>query len=1712
MLVTVFTPNLQSLLGLTGVIENVVRFRGQSPDTRRLTILPLPSRIETARPSLLERWRIGNGSSFRGYQGEFETVLGRLYGVAECDLSPYFDEVQIQHVPDYAYGEELAVISEAATDNRLSLKRSYEDFMTWVLADTPPWIHPSVVRTAIETRELCEQASHALDNGELDSARRIVYLALDQPEAGRLSEGLELAAVLARLASAQADAGHLAEAEQSMAEAVRVAELALGNDDPITLAYTARHADLLVQIQRPAEARERLHVVVSRRTRAFGSEHIAVAEAYEKLGAVLGILGDTAKCADALTKGLEIRRAIFGSDQPFQGGSLEGLAEEYSKIGAAEWGHRNYGVAEEWYRLSVAIYEKLDDLSGLADAYQQLGDLSRERKDYDAYSRWNGLRLSLISRLKSTPTASTSTSQAVLRLVATRRSSAEYSPQRRVDVFWQDGPTRQTAVSTFAYHLDEMDAERIRWYLEDYPEFPADPAPLQARDAESVLANVGAGLFTRIFAGADAATIWQRVRDRLAEVRVEVDADLAEEPGLAWELLRDPGSDTAVALGAGAFVRTHLEAASPTSLPQAVGETLRVLLVICRPGGGGDVPYRSVAGRLIRGGAEQMAGLDLHVLRPATFAALTRALHAAYDAGLPYHVVHFDGHGAFLDFADLSPDQLHTIATGKTPDVARSDESGISPLRYGVSVAGPVRPGRRGYLVFEDPDESSNQQLVDGASLGMLLATTGVPLLVMNACKSAHTETSLHPGQPDPQDLDNSGTSAATDGVADVSPAADMAVQIGAYSSLAADVADAGVPGVVAMRYNVYVVAAAQFVADLYAHLLAGRSLGQAATAARRALADNPIRQVGATPVELQDWSVPVVYEVAPLVLLRPQERAAPLIQLTASETGSAGSATGPDELPRPPDAGFFGRDDTLLALDRAFDTQRLVLLHAFAGAGKSATAAEFARWYAVTGGLDHPEHPEWGPGPVLWSSFEHHLTAERVIGTAGDYFAGLLEANGIAWAALTDSAQRRALVMQVLAQLPVLWVWDHVEPVAGFPAGTPSAWTPTEQDELASLLLDLAEQTQCKVLLTSRRDERTWLGDLPAQVSLPPMPMRESLQLAAALATRHGVSLAGADWRPLLRYAAGNPLTISVLVGQALRENLSTTADIEVFLDRLRAGEAQLEADEDAVLGRTRSLAASLSYGFAHAFTDAERAQLAVLHLFRDTADVDVLHYMGDPEALGEDAVPELAGLTRAPGIALLDRAAGIGLLESLGSGYYAIHPALPWYFTTLYTTGYGPPDAPAAGRATRAYIRAIGALGHYYMDQAEQGRAAQIVPVLGAEEANLRHALDLARAAGLWQAAAGCLQALSVLYQRTGRDGEWARLVAAVTADFTDPVTGAALPGREEEWSIVTSYRVRLARQARDWATATTLQNTIIALDRDQAATALAAPVASLTPAQRNQTRDLAVSLVELGNILRAQNDPGCLPYFAEALELLQRIADRQAEAQVADTLGTAYLQVSGLRDLDQAEHWFQHGLSLRADSDQLGRGRDLASLGAVALERFSDARAAGEAESVLLDHLNAALRSYQQALDLNPADDHEMRAVTEHQLGNIYRQAGDTGQALRHYQQAIKHDEVRGDTYAAGQTRYSIAGLLAGGGRTADALIYARAALRDFERTGPGAADEAAKSRQLITSLETGTGVPVMPSLRTMETDVGRIRQNPSSLTLNLQPKIVRYSDEL
>ena len=201
-------------------------------------------------------------------------------------------------------------------------------------------------------------------------------------------------------------------------------------------------------------------------------------------------------------------------------------------------------------------------------------------------------------------------------------------------------------------------------------------------------------------------------------------------------------------------------------------------------------------------------------------------------------------------------------------------------------------------------------------------------------------------------------------------------------------------------------------------------------------------------------------------------------------------------------------------------------------------------------------------------------------------------------------------------------------------------------------------------------------------------------------------------------------------------------------------------------------------------------------------------------------------------------------------------------------------------------------------------------MIGVLGAEEANLLHARRLALTHGWHDQIIGAMQGLRALYDHTGRAIEWRRLVAELVPEFTDPATGGPHPGREDQWALLTSYRVRIARQARDWPAARQLQNAVIAWHRERAAAALAIPAEQLDDRQRTQISNLAAVVHELGQILRGQGDPGCVQPYQEAIGTVP--ADRRPARRIhrrvqprARLLGS---DIPALRDLDQAEQWYQ------------------------------------------------------------------------------------------------------------------------------------------------------------------------------------------------------------
>lgn len=141
-LVFVFTPNRQSIDGGIEVLKRATTYRRESEDLRPLVVFPLQSRIEMSEPQLLSSWRFGTDDAFGprlGYQARFESLFADTYGLEACDLQNYFDEVQIQHVPRYSYGEELATVTERSQGARLSLSRSYAAFTDILTKYDTPW-------------------------------------------------------------------------------------------------------------------------------------------------------------------------------------------------------------------------------------------------------------------------------------------------------------------------------------------------------------------------------------------------------------------------------------------------------------------------------------------------------------------------------------------------------------------------------------------------------------------------------------------------------------------------------------------------------------------------------------------------------------------------------------------------------------------------------------------------------------------------------------------------------------------------------------------------------------------------------------------------------------------------------------------------------------------------------------------------------------------------------------------------------------------------------------------------------------------------------------------------------------------------------------------------------------------------------------------------------------------------------------------------------------------------------------------------------------------------------------------------------------------------------------------------------------------------------------------------------------------------------------
>ena len=130
-LVLVFALNKQNLNGVVDVAKQCINYRFDSFDHRKLTVLPLPSRIDNENPTDLQNW-------INRYKDKFESLFEELYLLDECNLENYFNIAKIPYKPTYAYGENIPVLSEGI-NNDLFISYHYNRFLNIIKNTTYPW-------------------------------------------------------------------------------------------------------------------------------------------------------------------------------------------------------------------------------------------------------------------------------------------------------------------------------------------------------------------------------------------------------------------------------------------------------------------------------------------------------------------------------------------------------------------------------------------------------------------------------------------------------------------------------------------------------------------------------------------------------------------------------------------------------------------------------------------------------------------------------------------------------------------------------------------------------------------------------------------------------------------------------------------------------------------------------------------------------------------------------------------------------------------------------------------------------------------------------------------------------------------------------------------------------------------------------------------------------------------------------------------------------------------------------------------------------------------------------------------------------------------------------------------------------------------------------------------------------------------------------------
>jgi tetratricopeptide (TPR) repeat protein len=1112
-----------------------------------------------------------------------------------------------------------------------------------------------------------------------------------------------------------------------------------------------------------------------------------------------------------------------------------------------------------------------------------------------------------------------------------RRASA------RARLVYEPGTPGQPEVKStqnwrFIAPLGPIEAEELRWYLEKFAIWPSEYFRDRARKVEENLVRWGKVLHEAALPGAHTANVmeaWARIDD-------------------------DAGRRFSV------YVDAALEAGAHETEERSVREAATLLLglpwELLHDGHG--FLFQGARPTRVRRRLPNTRSLDVPVVAMPIRILLVTARPEDEACGYIDHrssalplVEATEELGGRVRINVLSPptlpalrEELDRALRFREPyHVVHFDGHGVYDRAVGL-----------GGLCFEDPrdvrklDQRRHVTVFTG-ELGPLLQDHRIPVVFLEACQTALADK--------------------------------------ASESVASELLKVGVASVVAMSHSVLVETARRFVEAFYDALARGDRVGDAMLEGQRKLKDDPFRGrvFGAGELRLEDWFVPVLF----------QEKEDPqLFHTTAArqtrEDLKIALAARLGELPPEPETGFIGRSRELLALQRLLRHERYAVVRGQGGEGKTALAAEFARWMVRSHQIRR----------AAFVSVETHSDLAAVIDAIGRQLVPGYSAATFSVATLDGFEKAMLPIERVLAEQSTLLVMDNMESILLPPyIETSEALSEEARRELDSILrlcarLNAKEGT--RLVFTSREALAAPFDAQRNRCELHQLAREEAVKLveralnqdaegagAAADAAREAIE-------QLVEAVHGHARTLAVLA-PALRSR---------GVERTRASLVELmgEMEQKFPGSREQSVFASVELSLRR-LSPANRERVRVLGLFYGAVDLDVLRMMMDWENA------DINSLAR--------ELIGTGLATPNPYDHLTLNPALCPYLR-------GQLDAAQGSELTVRWVDAMRKYTGYLEEQqsSQHGELAATLTVL--ELPNLFALLEQVKRTGDAAATIDLATSLFHLLQNGGKS----RLL-----DRVAKVRDAAATALGATWNHASfqAQWIRIEEHLANSRLREALEGAQQLLQRARAVGEKPYPGADY---------DLAMACYFLARAFETAGSPEQgLPLVDEAQKRFETI-ERDAPGRGAKAMASACLAERGdcllkLGRLDQAAAAYEETIRR---AEEIGHARQVAvGKGQLGTVRMGQGR------------YKEALEAYKEACErFTGLDEPGVVAVSWHQTGRAYEEAGQPEAAEDAYRKSlaikVRLGDVGGQASTLGQLGILYARVL---GRLEEAAAFLRQA---------------------------------------------------------------------